>query len=165
MMGILLMGMRGVSQDAVAVQEAVLKQEKTKKEVIDSYLMLKNSLVLSDSLQAATAASALRQSLAKFRFKRLSLEGMNASTKLRAEISVLAEDLSSHTHINNQRADFSGISEKIWLIIKSIQPAGQPLYQQVCPMTGQQWVSAEEEIKNPYYPKNMLTCGEVKAKI
>ncbi|EDM34117.1 hypothetical protein PBAL39_24370 [Pedobacter sp. BAL39] len=164
-MGILLMGMRGMSQESAALPAAAMKQEHTKKEVLDNYLTLKNSLVLSDSLQAATAAKSLRLSLAKFRFKRLSLEEMNASTALRAEISILAEDLSSHTHINKQRADFSGISEKIWLIIKSIQPAGQPLYQQVCPMTGQQWISAEEEIKNPYYPKNMLTCGEVKAKI
>jgi Cu(I)/Ag(I) efflux system membrane fusion protein len=26
-------------------------------------------------------------------------------------------------------------------------------------------VSDSKEIKNPYYPKNMLTCGEVKASL
>lgn len=163
--GVLLTGFQGMAQESAAAKEAVAKRELIKKEVMNSYLALKNNLVVSDSVQAAASAKALKQSLAKFRFKGLTLEEMNASTKLRAEISALAEDLSSHTNINKQRKDFTGISEKMWAIAKRVQPEGQPLFQQVCPMTGQQWISAEEEIKNPYYPKNMLTCGEVKAKI
>lgn len=33
-----------------------------------------------------------------------------------------------------------------------------------CPMVRKFWVQKEPEIRNPYYGKSMLTCGEFKAK-
>jgi len=36
-----------------------------------------------------------------------------------------------------------------------------PLYQQYCPMKKSYWLSKDAAIKNPYYGKQMLTCGKV----
>ena len=33
-----------------------------------------------------------------------------------------------------------------------------------CPMAKQSWLQKESEIRNPYYGKSMLTCGEFKKK-
>ena len=31
-----------------------------------------------------------------------------------------------------------------------------------CPMVKKSWIQKEEQVRNPYYGKSMLTCGEVK---
>lgn len=40
-----------------------------------------------------------------------------------------------------------------------------PTYYQFCPMAnggkGANWLSKENEVKNPYYGSEMLTCGKV----
>lgn len=159
-----VLSFRGAAQDTVS-NDIVKKQETAKTAVVESYLRMSNSLILSDSIQTAKNATAFLSSLEKFRFKKLTLEEMNLATTSRAEIRVLTAKIAATTNINQQRKNFLEISEKMWKIAKSIQPAGLPLYLQVCPMTGAIWISKDQEIKNPYYPKNMLTCGEIKERI
>ena len=47
----------------------------------------------------------------------------------------------------------------------NIEGMDSALYVQKCPMAnnnkGAVWLSAEEEIRNPYYGDAMLTCGSV----
>ncbi|WP_278020817.1 hypothetical protein [Flavobacterium ginsengisoli] len=58
--------------------ELVAKREAEKKEITKSYLALKNSFLTSDSLAVVKNAEALKSSLKNFKFKKLSLENMNA---------------------------------------------------------------------------------------
>lgn len=172
-----LSGMKAKSQNAVnsaALQSttaqqvntaAQQKQEAAKTAVLTQYFAIRNSLVASDSVKTGKDAAAFILVLDKFKFKKLSLQEMNESTGLRAEIRKLAVEMSGTSNINAQRKNFLTISEKMWVIAKSLKPQGQILYQQVCPMTGATWLSKDKEIKNPYYPKNMLTCGEIKQSI
>lgn len=154
----------GVAQVSVS-NVAAEKQEAAKTEVLESYLHLSNSLILSDSVATAKNATVFLKSLEKFRFKKLTLDEMNAATTTRAEIRLLLAKIAETTNIDAQRKAFLDVSDKMWKIAKSVQPTGLSLYQQVCPMTGATWISKEREIKNPYYPKNMLTCGEIKGSI
>ncbi|MBE9598626.1 DUF3347 domain-containing protein [Pedobacter sp. MC2016-24] len=154
----------GVAQVSVS-NVATEKQEAAKTEVLESYLRMSNSLILSDSVATAKNAAVFLKSLEKFRFKKLTLEEMNSATTTRAEIRLLLAKIAETTNINAQRKAFLDVSDKMWKIAKSVQPIGLSLYQQVCPMTGATWISKEREIKNPYYPKNMLTCGEIKNSI
>ena len=154
----------GVAQVSVS-NVAAEKQEAAKTEVLESYLRMSNSLILSDSVATAKNAAVFLKSLENFRFKKLTLEEMNAATTTRAEIRLLLAKIAETTNINAQRKAFLDVSDKMWKIAKSVQPIGLSLYQQVCPMTGATWISKEREIKNPYYPKNMLTCGEIKNSI
>jgi hypothetical protein len=147
------------------LESAVKRQETAKSEVLESYMAIEKSLITSDSLQAGKDAAIFVKALSKFKFKKLTLEEMNAATTIRAEITQLAEGIAKASGINLQRKNFAAISEKMWSIAMHIKPQGQSLYQQVCPMTGVTWISKEKEIKNPYYPKNMLTCGEIKNSI
>lgn len=143
--------------------ELVQKREEQKKEITKSYLALKNSLILSDSLVAVKSAVALTNSLKNFKFKKLTLEQMNIATISRKEIIELANQIAATKNINKQRKIFETLSVKYWDQTSKFKAADQTLYLQVCPMTGAVWTSDSKEIKNPYYPKNMLTCGEVKA--
>lgn len=152
------------SKEEVA-PELVQKREEQKKEITKNYLALKNSLITSDSLAVVKNAEALRNSLKNFKFKKLSLEQINAATITRKAISDLAAEMASTKNINKQRKIFETLSVKYWEAASKFKAADAALYLQVCPMTGAVWTSDSKEIKNPYYPKNMLTCGEVKASL
>lgn len=145
--------------------DLVEKREAQKKEITKNYLALKNSFLVSDSLAVAKNAEALKNSLKNFRFKKLSLEKMNEATTSRKEIIELADQLIANKNINKQRKVFETLSVKYWEQASKFKAADATLYLQICPMTGAVWTSDSKEIKNPYYPKNMLTCGEVKASL
>lgn len=145
--------------------EQVAKRESEKKEITKNYLALKNSFLTSDSLAVVKNAEALKNSLKNFKFKKLSLEKMNEATTSRKEIIELASQLTATKNINKQRKIFETLSVKYWDQVSKFKAADATLYLQVCPMTGAVWTSDSKEIKNPYYPKNMLTCGEVKGSI
>ena len=145
--------------------ELVEKREAQKKEITNHYLALKNSLVVSDSLAVVANAAALQNSLKNFKFKKLSLEQMNEATKTRKEIIDIAAEVTTTKNINKQRKIVELLSVKFWDLAPKFKAEDTTLHLQVCPMTGAMWVSDSKEIKNPYYPKNMLTCGEVKASL
>ncbi|MEN2401738.1 DUF3347 domain-containing protein [Flavobacterium sp. MC2016-06] len=145
--------------------ELVEKREAQKKEITKNYLALKDNLILSDSLAVVTNAKALENSLKNFRFKKLSLEQMNEATTKRKEIIALTAEITATKNINKQRKIFETLSIKFWDLAGKFKAADATLHLQMCPMTSAVWVSDSKEIKNPYYPKNMLTCGLVKASL
>lgn len=143
--------------------DLVAKREMQKKEITKSYLALKNSFVSSDSLAVVKNAEAFKSSLKNFKFKKLTLDKMNEATVARQEIIDLATQIAATKNINKQRKIFETLSVKYWDQAAKFKAADETLYLQICPMTGAVWTSDSKEIKNPYYPKNMLTCGQVKA--
>ena len=153
------------SAQEVATPELAAKREANKKAVIADYMAVKELLIVSDSVNAAKAATKFIVSLDQFKFKKLNMPEMNAATILRKEVRALAVEISTTVNVNAQRKAFSILSAKMWDIAAKLKPMGIPIYQQVCPMTGATWLSLDQEIKNPYYPKNMLTCGEIKQRI
>jgi hypothetical protein len=149
------------SAKEVATAELTAKREAQKNEVISSYLALKQDLLVSDSLKAAKSAATLGAALAQFKFKKLTLEEMNTATTMRGKLNLLAQQIADTHAINKQRAYMADLSEGLWTIIDKVTPQNMVLYEQRCPMTSKVWISEVKEIKNPYYPKNMLDCGEV----
>ncbi|TDO94884.1 DUF3347 domain-containing protein [Flavobacterium sp. 245] len=145
--------------------ELVAKREVQKKEITNSYLALKNNLLISDSLSVVKNAINLQLLLKNFRFKKLDIEQMNVATMARKEIIDLAAEMAATKSINKQRKIFQTLSAKFWDVAPKFKAEDIALNLQVCPMTGAMWLSDSKEIKNPYYPKNMLTCGAVKASL
>ena len=68
--------------------------------------------------------------------------------------------------IGSQRKAFATFSENFYQAIKDFGLDGETAYYQYCPMafggSGAYWLSNIREIKNPYFGKAMLTCGETK---
>ena len=149
------------SAQEVATPELAQQREEQKKTLVAGYLAIKNSLVVSDSKKTATSASGFSAALEKFKFKKLTLEEMNAATTARKGIKALADSIAVAPSINEQRKLMEKLSVQFWSIIDKVKPENMMLYQQKCPMMGTTWISADKKIENPYYPKNMLTCGEV----
>ncbi|MBO9202924.1 MULTISPECIES: DUF3347 domain-containing protein [Niastella] len=133
--------------------------------VTGSYLLLKDRLIVSDSMAASGHALTLSQELEKMKLSKKQFKPTDTIEKVQAAAVQLAKAISATHNINKQRAYFAELSTRVWVLLEKEKKPAYPLYKQVCPMTGVSWISKDSAIKNPYYPKNMLTCGKVTAVI
>jgi hypothetical protein len=121
----------------------------------DKYLNLKDALVATDSIKAKKAAYELQNSLS----------GVWGTETVYAD----AKQISETDNIKLQREVFSSLSNSFIDVLKKADKAGSKIYIQHCPMAlkgkGADWISKEEEIKNPYFGDQMMECGEVKEEI
>jgi Cu(I)/Ag(I) efflux system membrane fusion protein len=84
----------------------------------------------------------------------------------------LKQELQHLPHVEKieaARQKFQAISETMVAMSQSFEPLENIIYVQFCPMAdnnkGANWISKDKEIKNPYFGKSMLTCGEVSLEI
>ena len=68
-----------------------------------------------------------------------------------------------------KRKAFQMVSDQLYDLIRTVQYSSSVVYHNFCPMAfnnqGANWLSNTPVIRNPYIPKKMLTCGEVKDSI
>ena len=138
--------------------EAFQKQFKM---VLLAYLKMKDALVASDAVQISVDAKTTLD-----RFKELNLSGLGSMEKEHLSKSIeMLEAISKKKDLENQRAHFVILNENMVAITGELKSLGNTLYVQQCPMAnsnkGAVWLSAEKEIRNPYYGDAMLTCGSV----
>ncbi len=130
-------------------------------DVTARYLEVKNFLVNNDSVQVKAASARLQLAISHLRLKPLNSD---SSTVMNNYLTLIQEQsiaMANTGNVNQQRKHFFPISKNLWSLLNSSQHKGKKMYYQRCPMTGVTWLSSESRIANPYYPKNMLGCGEV----
>ncbi|MDR6337636.1 Cu(I)/Ag(I) efflux system membrane fusion protein [Filimonas zeae] len=130
-------------------------------EAMKAYLMLKENLVASDSVNAQSNAKILSEALGNMRIKKANIFMLDTLGNVRRDAVEMAKAISETQHINMQRKQLAVLSGKFWYWLEHQPQPAFTVFEQRCPMTGEVWLSNEEAIKNPYYPRNMLTCGEV----
>lgn len=135
-------------------------------EMVAGYLELKNALANDNGKDAAEAGNRLVNIMKKFDKSSLTPE----QKKVYEDIEEDAREHAEHIGVNadkiaHQREHFDILSQDLYDLVK-VAGSGQTLYLDHCPMyndnKGANWLSETKEIKNPYYGKSMLTCGEVK---
>ena len=136
--------------------------------IMDNYYHLKDALVLSNNTFATEAAK-----------KIISLSDSLDLGELKADASIVtmakgylenisaeAKGLVGEQDIEEKRKSFQMISDNMYDLVRTIRYDREKIYHQFCPMAfndaGAYWLSRTSDIKNPYYGKKMLTCGEVK---
>jgi Cu(I)/Ag(I) efflux system membrane fusion protein len=130
-------------------------------DLLKVYLNLKDALVASDQ--------ELTQTLAKKGAGIASeLSGMPMDDMGKSHITRLAsqlKEMGSKSDLEGQREVFVSLSQNMIQIGRQMQGLDAKLYVQNCPMAnndkGANWLSLEEEIRNPYYGDTMLTCGSI----
>ena len=131
--------------------------------VYNAYFELKDALVASDSKVVSEKANELLSSIDKVDMKSLKMDvhmvWMNVLKPLKEDAKVIA----SSNDIEEQRKQFISLSYNMYKIIK-IEKSETTVYYQHCPMAnkgkGANWLSKENEVKNPYYGSKMLKCGK-----
>lgn len=137
--------------------------------LINSYIKLKNALVKNDHKGAIKEAKVFESELAKINMSIFKGEAHNVWMKHSSEVKKAIYALSKSNNMENTRMHFVALSQQMVMIVKTFEPAEKTLYVQHCPMANQDngadWISTEQEIKNPYFGEAMLKCGEVKTTI
>jgi len=136
--------------------------------VLQEYLILKDALVQSDISKVSASAKDIQKRLSNVD---MSLVKGDMHVKWMSHLEKLTNssaNIEEASNLNTQRTEFLSLSQAL---IESVNTfgVGGVVYQQFCPMTdggkGGYWLSETEEIKNPYFGKQMLKCGETIQKI
>jgi len=139
--------------------------------LLNNYYHLKEAFVLSNNDMANTAANLLVKSVDS-----LDLKGVKADTSILQmakgyveTVSSEAKALSQEKDIEAKRKSFQMISDAMYDLVRTVRFDREVVYHQFCPMAfndaGAYWLSSTSDVKNPYFGKKMLTCGEVKDSI
>lgn len=138
-------------------------------EVFKASLQLKDALVSSDPMNASASVTEIKTSISKVDMTVLKDEAlMDWMTYLK----VFNENLdliSGSDDLASQRKAFQLFSDALYKSLKTFGSGGITIYYDYCPMAddnkGAYWLSAEKEIRNPYFGTTMLTCGSVRETI
>jgi hypothetical protein len=136
--------------------------------VVNKYYALKNALVATKANSADSAARQLvitADSLQSF----LMTDSVN-KIALKPFLDTIISQSKAVTSVMDEtcekkRLAFGSISSAMYGLLKSAGLKNAQVYHEYCPMAfnekGAYWLSDESEIKNPYFGKKMMECGEV----
>ena len=134
--------------------------------VFDAYIQLKDALI-DEELNAATQNGAfILKALEQVDMKLLAdAEAHKEWMKLLGGIEKYTKAMVNANTIKEQRNHFSGLSLDMKHAVQ-LFGINKKVYSHYCPMvannTGAFWLSNEDDVLNPYFGQEMLTCGEVK---
>ena len=134
--------------------------------VFDQYIALKDAFVQGDIENVKQAAQKVQQSLTNVDMKLLSGDAHMQWMDSLGRLDNLLKQIESSNVLEGQRKDFSDFSNEFYKVIKTFGLMGKTVYYQFCPMAfnekGAFWLCNTQEIRNPYFGDQMLTCGEIK---
>jgi hypothetical protein len=138
---------------------------------LNHYFHLKDAFVSSDDGMAVTHAKLLAASADSLDVSQVKADTsiIDMARQYVQSVSAEAKGLVGEKDIEARRKSFQTISDNMYDLVRTVRFDKQVLYHQFCPMAfndaGAHWLSATADIKNPYFGKKMLTCGEVKDSI
>ena len=149
-----------------SAKEVIAQSSFSTDKIVENYLVIKNSLSNDDSDAAANAGKALLETIAKTDMEKVSADQMQAYMSITEDAKEHAQHIGDNAgKIDHQREHFVLLSKDVNDFLTTFGTT-QKLYLDFCPMAddnkGAVWISETEEIANPYFGKDMATCGSVK---
>ena len=137
--------------------------------LLNSYYSLKDGLVEEDTVKVNASALQLvyyADSLALNEIKGDSTGDIkNTALNFTGTIAGSSKALAAEPGIEAKRREFEMITDALYNLIRVVRYDGGKVYYLFCPMAfddkGAYWLSNESQIRNPYFGKKMLTCGNV----
>lgn len=134
--------------------------------VFEQYIVLKDAFVQNDVQKVTQAAEKMEKSLSTVNMKLLTGDAHTQWMKFTGKLNNQLEQIASAGDNEKQRKAFSELSIEFYNVIKTFDLMDKTVYYQFCPMAlndkGAFWLSTKEEILNPYFGAQMLSCGENK---
>ena len=157
------------TQATPQAQKKEAKSTLPMKEIVSSYLQLKNALANDNGKDAATAGNATMDAIGKVDETSFTADEKKVYGDLADDAKEMAEHIGKNADkLEHQREHFDMLSTDVYDMVKKFG-AGQTLYKDFCPMynnkKGAIWLSETKEIKNPYLGKKMPNCGSVKEEL
>lgn len=146
--------------------EAFKKQLET---LAASYLPLKDALVGTDPAKAAKEVGVFLEKLTNVDMALVQGEAHEFWMEQLSGMQSHGKNIQSGTDVEEQRQQFDFLSQLLITSLQAFGTSGEKYFVQYCPMAfdnkGAAWLSAQEQILNPYFGDKMLKCGTVKATI
>jgi len=137
--------------------------------ILHIYIHMKNDFVNDDDKAAADAGNEMVRVLNNFDKSVLRDVERKKFEDIADDMKENAEHIGANAgNIKHQREHFDMLSKDMYDMVKAFT-AGQEIYVDYCPMyndnKGAIWLSETKEIKNPYFGKEMNTCGVIKEEL
>jgi major membrane immunogen (membrane-anchored lipoprotein) len=137
---------------------------------LNNYYTLKDALVATDSAAAIAAVPNFLASADSLGDIKISFDSTGAIAATAADyvqtVKTALNELQNAPNVEAIRKKFQAVSDAMYDLVRTVQYDGETVYHQYCPMAfndlGAYWLSNVSDIKNPYFGKKMLSCGEVK---
>ena len=128
---------------------------------------MKNKLVNDQKVN--DQASDLLQATQKIAMSSFSNASHMKWMELNKTIGEHTQAIANTGKLDEQRKQFIELSNAMISLVKTFQAPENTLFVQFCPMAddnkGAFWLSKENQVRNPYYGDQMLTCGEVREEV
>ena len=134
--------------------------------VVTDYYALKDALVATDAAKADEAAKKLMVSADSFKASGVS-DSADMVARYMDSVSMGSKQILSlkDETTEQKRIHFEKVSDAMFGALRAAELKNGGVYRQYCPMAfndkGAFWLSDVTDIKNPYFGKKMLECGEV----
>lgn len=155
--------------DQIQQSEVDNKTKEHVNEVLDKYYSLKSALVETDAQKAKSAGEKLAGLIENFDTSNLQADLLSKYESISEKIHQHAETVAQAEDIEVQRQSFSDITAGVYEMVKTYNVNDEEVYYAYCPMAfndnGGYWLSAEKEIKNPYFGSKMMKCGSIRETI
>ena len=131
--------------------------------IFENYFDLKDELVKSDAKSTSEKAKRLMTVINMVKMQELKSDVHTVWMKVMNDLKSDTDKIANATNIEKQRASFITLSENMYQLMK-VSKIEAPIYFQHCPMAndgkGANWLSKENQVKNPYYGSKMMSCGK-----
>lgn len=142
--------------------------KKQLKEILKTYLPMKDALIASDIKEAVTSAADVLKALQTVDRTLVTgeahMEWMRDLVVLNATIKAISDE----EDLEQMRVVFSPLSDQLYQTLKKYE-VETGAYLQFCPMAmnnkGAFWLSDSDKVLNPYFGDAMLTCGNVEEEL
>jgi Cu(I)/Ag(I) efflux system membrane fusion protein len=139
------------------------------KQLFDLYFPLKDALVKADLVGTKKQAADLKKTFDKTSMSLFTGEAHNHWMNHSAVAVDALNKIVVARDVEEARKYFKPLSGQMVALAKTFGPFDETVYVQHCPMadnnTGADWLSLDEQIRNPYFGNKMLKCGSVAATI
>lgn len=128
--------------------------------VLTAYLGVKNALTADNNALAKSKAKELLTAVTSVPMDKLTPEQHKLWMTYSEKLEFDSRHISENDVIDHQREHFTNLSKNLYEVVKGFKLNTSTVYEQYCPMKKATWLSETSAIKNPYYGKQMLTCGK-----
>ncbi|MEM1405156.1 MAG: efflux RND transporter periplasmic adaptor subunit [Bacteroidota bacterium] len=129
------------------------------------YLKVKDALVNDNLSEAQEAAIQFKSDLDKINMSLFTGQSHQVWMEYSSQAKQSIQHAAHFQDIKEMRKAFQSLSNAMIGLAKAFDPIDETMYIQHCPMAdsnkGADWLSLSNEIRNPYFGADMLTCGEV----
>ncbi len=153
------------SKTSVVLFENTNEEVKTQiNNLLSDYIKLKDALVADDAKMTAVNTKAFRKTLELIEMNKMTGAEHTYFMTMQPKLDYDAEHIQGAPNIDHMREHFATLSDNLFSLVKAFKANnGTVIYLDHCPMydKGANWISTEESIRNPYFGKQMPTCGKV----